>query len=291
MTRGPETPVRIAPNQELAAEWELVLTAQGLSPSVHWTRHGVVVCVPEEEVERALASLSAYEKENPPKPQELDSPVEPPNWVAGIVVAGLMLAFYWVTVMPDTTVSWFESGSADANRMLRGEWWRAMTALTLHTDLAHAVSNAAAAAIFLSAVYGMLGVGLGSALVLVAGAGGNLANTLVQGSPHVSVGASTAIFGAVGMVGGLAMGKRRRKTISGGRAWIPIAAALALLAMLGTGGPRVDVLAHLFGFLIGGALGALFAFVAPRPPRLGVQCACGSGAFAVLLYCWILALR
>ena len=45
--------------------------------------------------------------------------------------------------------------------------------------------------------------------------------------------------------------------------------------MLGTGGERVDVLAHFFGFLFGGVLGLLFAFVTPRPPGFRIQCACG----------------
>jgi uncharacterized membrane protein YgaE (UPF0421/DUF939 family) len=72
---------------------------------------------------------------------------------------------------------------------------------------------------------------------------------------------------------------------------MPVAAALALLAMLGAGGPHVDVLAHLLGFLIGGAVGIVFAFVAPRPPGAALQRACGCAALAALVYCWIIALR
>jgi len=291
MTKGSEIPLRVTPDHKLAEEWELVLVAQGLSPSLRRTHDGVIVSVPEEEVERAVASLSAYARENPPKLQERNYPGESPSWIPGIVVAEMLLAFYSVTVMRNTTVTWFERGSADASRILLGELWRTVTALTLHTDLAHALSNAVAAAIFLSAVFGMLGVGLGSALVLLAGAGGNLANALLQGSPHVSVGASTSIFGAVGMLGGLGMVRRRRTAVAGRRAWLPIAAGLALLAMLGTGGPRVDVLAHLFGFLLGAVLGILFALVAFRPPGFGFQWASGCAALAVLIYCWILALR
>ena len=60
---------------------------------------------------------------------------------------------------------------------------------------------------------------------------------------------------------------------------------------LGTGGEHVDVLAHLFGFLFGGVLGLFFAFVPPAPPGRLVQSGCGSAALAVLIYCWILALR
>lgn len=291
VTKGSEIPLRITPDQRLAEEWELVLLAQGLTPSVHRSADGAVLSVPEEEVETALASLSAYERENPPKLRERDHPIEAPNWIAGIIAAELLLGFYFVTVMRNTTVPWFERGSGDASRILLGELWRAVTALTLHTDVAHVVGNAVAAAIFLSALFGMLGVGLGSALVLLAGAAGNLANAFLQGSPHVSVGASTAIFGAVGILGGLGVVRRRRISTAKRQAWIPVAAALGLLAMLGTGGPRVDVLAHFFGFLIGGVLGILFALVFPRLPGPGVQWFFGCAALATLIYCWILALR
>ena len=286
-----QTPLRITPDHKLAEEWELVLITEGLSPSIHQTENGIVVSVPEEELERALASLSAYERENPPKREERDLPVESPNWIAGIVVAEMLFAFYAVTVMRNTTVPWLERGSADAAKILHGELWRAVTALTLHTDLAHALSNAVAAAIFFSAVYGIFGVGLGSALVLLAGAGGNLANALLQGSPHVAVGASTSIFGALGMLGGLGMVRRRRIAVVGRRAWIPIAAALALLGMLGTGGERVDVWAHLFGLLTGSVLGFLIALVTPRPSGFQIQWACGGAALGALICCWALALR
>src|SRR3989338_6813109 len=94
-----------------------------------------------------------------------------------------------------------------------------------------------------------------------------------------------------GGAGGVGRGRRERNAARGRRAWIPIAAALALLAMLGTGGQRVDVWAHLSGLLLGGVLGILIAFVAPRPPGLRVQWTCGSAALAVLIYCWTLALR
>ncbi|MFQ5851043.1 MAG: rhomboid family intramembrane serine protease [Candidatus Binatia bacterium] len=291
MTKGPKIPLRITHDHDLAEGWELVLVTQGLSPSVCQTRDGVVLSVPSDEVERAVAALSAYESENPPELQEGDEPVRSANLVAGIAVAGALLAFFFVTVTWKATVPWFERGSADAERIVLGELWRTVTGLTLHIDLVHAVTNAIATALFLGAVSGMLGAGLGSVLVLLAGAGGNLANALLHGPLHVSVGASTSVFGAVGMLGGLGVARRRRRGERGRRAWVPIAAALAILALLGTGGQRVDLWAHLFGFLLGGILGILITFIVPRPPGLGVQWALGSAALAVVITCWSLALR
>lgn len=164
-----------------------------------------------------------------------------------------------------------------------------MTALTLHADVAHAASNAAAVAVFLGAVSGMLGTGLGGALILLAGACGNLVNAFLHGSPHVAVGASTSVFGAVGLLGGLVMITKRRRASSRRRAWLPIAAAFALFGMLGTAGQHVDVGAHLLGLLVGSVLGVVIGLVAPRTLGFRIQWTCGGTAIAVLLYCWILA--
>ena len=291
LTKGSEITLRITTDQKLAEEWELALVAQGLSPSLRWSQEGFVLSVPATEQDRALNGLAAYERENPPKRRERDEPAEPPNLVAGASIAGTLLLFFFITVAGYPTVQWFERGSADADRILLGELWRTVTALTLHANLAHALSNAIGITLFLGALSTIFGPGLGSALVLLAGAGGNLANALVHGSGHVSVGASTAVFGAVGMLGGLGLARRGRKKVPRRRAWVPVAAALALLAMLGTGGERVDVLAHFCGFLFGSVLGLLFAFVTPPPPGFRIQWACGGAAAAVLISCWFLALR
>jgi membrane associated rhomboid family serine protease len=290
MSKDSELPLRTTRDQRLAEEWELVLLAQGLSPTMRRSADGIVLCVSAGEMDRAHAALLAYERENPPKIAEEREPLGSADSFAASTVFGLLLlAFFSVTVMSNRTMSWFERGSADAHKILNGELWRTVTALTLHADVAHALSNAFALTLFLGAVSSVLGTGLGCALVLLAGAGGNLANALLHGSPHVSVGASTAVFGAVGLLGGLGVIMRRTRALSQRRAWLPIAAALALLGMLGTGGGRVDIWAHLFGLLAGGTLGILTALVTPRPPGLWIQWTCGGTAGAALVYCWTLA--
>ncbi len=125
--------------------------------------------------------------------------------------------------------------------------------------------------------------------MLLAGAGGNLANAVLHGSSYLSVGASTAVFAAVGALGGLGMLKRRRSGRHK-RSWMPIAAALALLAMLGSGGERVDIWAHLLGLLFGGFIGIAIGLINPHAPKPWFQWLCGSATLGLLAYSWILAL-
>lgn len=289
MNQGSQILLRVTGDYQLAEEWELVLLAQGLSPSLRRSPDGVVLSVPQAEVDRAVASLLAYERENPRKQAERLEPMESASLFAGVAVGLTLLIFFSITVQWLPELSWFPRGSADAERILRGEFYRTVTALTLHADVAHALSNGVAIALFLNAVSTIMGAGLAGALILAAGAGGNLANAFLHGSPHVSVGASTAVFGAVGLLGSLGMTRRRRSALSRWRAWLPVAAALALLGMLGTGGQRVDIWAHLFGLLVGAVLGILAALVTPRAPGLSIQWACGTTAVAVIFYCWTAA--
>lgn len=269
-----------------------MLLAQGLSPSLRRKADGIVVCVPEAEAERARAALSAYERENARKTEQKTEPLVAAGAFESSAMAGLLLLlFFSITVISNPTMSWYERGSADADKILNGELWRTVTALTLHADVAHAASNSFALALFLGAVSSTLGAGLGFALILLAGTGGNLANAFLHGSAHVSVGASTAVFGAVGALGGLSVVMRGSRAAGQRRAWLPVAAAFALLAMLGAGGERVDIWAHFFGLVVGGALGILTAFVTSRAPGFAAQLASAGAAVAVLIYCWALALR
>ncbi len=283
--------LRVTPDNKLANEWALVLISQGLSPSFHNDEGGLVLSVPVEEVELALAGLAAYERENTaPVQKDQNRSDDFASWIAGIVVAGVLILSHAVTVRWKEAAPWFDRGSAEASRILDGELWRTVTALTLHADLVHLFSNAVAAAIFVTALSSIVGAGLAFALVVLAGACGNLANALVQGSSHISVGASTAIFGAVGVLGPVGLVWRRREPRRSRGGWIPIAAALGLLAMLGTGTGRTDLLAHLFGFFCGALLGVPVGLFFPTMPGQVMQWVCGSATVLMLIYCWTLAL-
>ena len=153
--------------------------------------------------------------------------------------------------------------------------------------------NAVAALIFVTAVGRWLGSGVALLLTLLTGVAGNLLVALAYGAHHNSVGASTATFGALGLLGGLqvvrwlrggsALGRRRRVLSI-------VAACLGVFAMLGVG-ERSDVLAHLFGLGIGLVLGAAVGRGVQLPLPARVRHGAGALAAGRAGRCWWLAFR
>lgn len=207
-----------------------------------------------------------------------------------LVMVAILAAAYLVTAGQDGGAA-FRAGAADARNILAGQTWRAVTALTLHADAAHLLSNAVSGGVVAAALCRTLGGGLAAVLLVAAGAGGNWLNAVLRGPGHVSVGASTAVLGGIGIVTGLACIRSWRLGTGLARAWVPLAAGFALLALLGaTEDARVDVGAHLLGFLVGGVLGGLTGVVLRRTPGRAVQRALGAAAALVVAGAWVLAL-
>lgn len=292
----PEVAIRVTRRRALADEWALVLAAEGLHPSVDGERGGFALAVPGEEVERAKALLEAWESEGRERAAEaaaaaLREPSLDPGSGRHAFLAALGLVLFFGVTGPDSQNAWFASGRADAAR-IAAEPWRAVTALTLHADAAHVLGNAVAGALFLAGVFRAFGVGVGALMALGAGAAGNLGNAWIhRAGGHLSIGASTAVFGALGILAGRALVRGRARGARGRRAWTPVAAALALLAMIGTEGEHVDLWAHLLGLAAGGVLGAGALVLGWDSPRRAVQWPAAAAAAAALVGSWALALR
>ncbi len=290
MTHPDNVVLRTAGSRTRADEWALVLAAEGLSPSVRRERGVFAVRLPVSQVEAATEALATYERENPPVPERDVTPAEQHRSSrAGTLVAAALLLFFLVSGPRDAGSPWFEAGSADAGRIVDGEFWRVVTALTLHSNIAHVAANAIMGAILVNAACAVLGNGLGLAAVLLAGAGGNWINAWMQPAVHSSVGASTAVFAALGLLCGPALSRLRTRGVRGGRLLAPLGAGLGVIAMLGVGGAQTDLWAHLFGFAVGVALGLPLAARAPRLRGLPIQLGCGALALATLLLSWSVA--
>lgn len=154
---------------------------------------------------------------------------------------------------------WSGAGRAAAGAIANGEWWRTVTALTLHADIVHLAGNVIFGSFFGYWVARYVGTGLGWGAILASGAVGNWVNALLHSPDHRSIGASTAVFGALGILSAYTWRKGYLRNTPWRARFAPITAGIALLAFTGTGGENTDLGAHLFGFSVGIATGLLLA--------------------------------
>lgn len=290
--------LRTTPQRRRLDAWALALTSRGLTPLVTWSDGAFELHVASDAAAAARAELDALDEEERESERAVrdargrERPPATKHAAAGaLLVSLLLLAFFAVTGPRSQGAPWFTAGAADAERVLHGEWWRTITALTLHADSAHVASNVGIGTLVVGAVMRSEGVGWGAALVLASGAAGNMVNAWAHQTHHRSVGFSTAVFAAIGILGGLAYMHGRRHVRRTRPAWTALAGTLALLALLGMSDKgNVDVLAHLFGATAGLLLGLFVGAWDWRPTSAAGQWLSGLGVTAVVYGAWVAAL-
>ena len=203
----------------------------------------------------------------------------------GVVIC--LTLFHWRLDRIPNAGKWMENGMLAVEKVLAGEWYRTVTALTLHADGAHLLSNLCGLLVFVGGVHQFAGTGLSWLLVLVAGALGNFGTAVFFQTAHNAVGASTAVFGAVGLMGAFGVKRCLTQKPFRKRFFIPLIGALGLFAMLGTN-PSSDVMSHIFGLLSGVVTGLLLipvlgTRVVKNPLLQGIALLLFS---AILISCW-----
>ena len=127
-------------------------------------------------------------------------------------------------------------------------------------------------------------------LITVTGAAlANLLEGLLAPPEHRAVGASTAVFSALGAMSAYSWREHFALPQRWARRWGPLIAGVVLLGWTGAGGEGtdVDVVAHLAGFAVGALLGATAAL--PRNRRVLQrlpQWLTGVAALASLAIAW-----
>ncbi len=286
-----------------ARERGLVLAAAGITHLIGPDGAFWVLRVAKGDAERALAELNAYETEELSRQEDCTAAEPEARWSPAVdVYWGLLVVAFCVVgaavLQAECGAEWVEAGIMSAQQVLvAGEWWRIFTALTLHGDVPHVVVNLGVGLVFGGLLARSLGSGIAWFAILLSGAGGNVLTALAYfPEEHRSLGASTAVFGALGLLVGDALGQLIRRARR--RSWwtwiLPMGAGVSLLAYLGGGEGRgaVDVLAHLSGFLVGLPLGFGLAVLRPLE-RVSSSARRISGilAFACLVLAWETALR
>lgn len=270
-------------------ERALVLEAMGIE---HELERGVVgwrIVVPRHEEPRALEQWRLYDLENRGR---LPAGRFEPGHAAGTVAsamcwAGLLLLMFVVEMRHEFGLDWVGAGRLDVAAIRAGEWWRAITALTLHVDAPHLIGNIGFGAVFGILLAREIGSGLAWLLILAGGTAGNLMNVVVQRPTHTAIGASTAVFAALGLLAAYLWSGRRLIHNTWARRWAPVVGGIVMLAWFGTGGERTDIVAHLTGFLAGFVIGAVLGrTLAPGKPGHRVQWLLGGFSLLCVALAW-----
>lgn len=267
-----------------------VLHAVGIPSQVVWLGRAWALIVPAAQQAAALAHLEHYERENPPRRRP--APPEPLHrgaWLGSAAYAAVLLLVGYLAGGLAFDADWLDAGALVAGPTRGGEFWRAVTALTLHLDVGHLLANLGFGTVFGLLAGQLLGAGVAWATVLVAASAANLLNAFVQPASHSSVGASTAVFATLGLLAAYSWRRRRDPGDRWAYRWAPLVAGVILLGFTGAGGERTDVLAHLTGFAMGALAGLAHATVRVPRGRLA-QGLAGLGAAALLVTSWAVAL-
>ena len=239
-------------------ERAIVLEALGIDYRIVHEDNFYRLLVPPRDAPKAESELVEYDAENEERSRPDDVPPRISNGISATVgYCIILILVYFFEKRHVFALDWWDAGKTHAWLIRGGEWWRAVTALSLHADPPHLLGNIAFGSLFGVFLCYELGTGLAWFSILLAGAVGNTLNALLQPPTHTSVGASTAVFGALGVLVTLQWRRRSQLKRNRLRRLAPLIMGVIFLGFLGTSGERTDVLAHVLGITAGGLLGIL----------------------------------
>ncbi len=302
MSRTPSSEVPLIavgryPRLSDAREYALALSARDVAYVIEREGDDWVLRVEERASEMAVEELAIFAAEEKTRRARVPRAEIPKlRTLPLFLMAWALGGMFFLQMMMGS--GWTETGAASSERIFaHGEWWRLITALTLHADLSHVVANLATGLLFSASLIPFLGAGVTCLLLVLCGAIGNLINAWgYRTEAHVSIGASTAVFSALGILVGMELIVRWSRVESRNR-WqlvVPLGAGLALLAFLGVGeqNTRVDFMAHWWGFCVGVGAGLIAALLRTRIPQWPhTQRVAAGGALLLIAGSWWLALQ
>ncbi len=249
----------------LAMKWLAALSAARIPYRVAYGERGQLrIILTQEWGEAGRREVEEYQRVNRnwPPPAVPSAIIDTKtNLPAAALVAGLLVLAFMVVGAAGEADFGGGRGVVDSVAVLSGEWWRLITGLALHVGVMHLLANLLCLLAFGLALSGEIGFGLAWLGIAVAGGLGNGLAVLLAEQPFAAIGASTAVFAALGMLMVLHLLNRRLPSSQPvgmlsrwHRYWLPVGAALALLAILGTD-PDSHLEGHFYGFVAGTLLG------------------------------------
>lgn len=197
-------------------------------------------------------------------PAGLTTPQPKPVAPWHLIPAPLFLMILYGLSTSEKGAHLVEAGCFDSLRIHEnGEWWRLISPLFFHADMIHLLGNVLGGLLFGGLLASRIGAANTYLVALLSGMAGNGLNFLTfRNTPHLSIGASTAVFGMLGALIGIRLGELLHQ--ESGKRPIPVIRrhsrrirygvlgfGLVLLDWMGTGGGLTDVPAHVYGFISG----------------------------------------
>jgi membrane associated rhomboid family serine protease len=278
-------------NRQSCADRALVLTSLQIPHQLIDDSGTCVLIVPAQYSARAFNELQLYDEENPPIRPKPVQKIEHQNAVPGLI--GYVFVVCMVAGMAGYSffqTNWFVAGRVDGELIRNGEVWRLFTALTLHSGVKHLLSNIVFGVFFGLFAGRLLGSGVAWLAIVLAAASGNALNTLFLDATHRSIGASTAVFAALGLVAGYVWFGKLMSQERWSNRYGPIVGGLALLMYTGTGGENTDIGAHFLGFVCGFGAGLILIRLGKLPIDARTQLFTGAIAFGLIFFSWAIAL-
>ncbi len=229
-------------------DYSLVLLSQGIVHRLERSPEGPFeIFVKPEHEPQALHQLELYRKENPPREENPPLPLSlslQPAWVLLVPVVCTLLDF------SGKVARMHSLGLSDADKVMHGQWWRTITALTLHGDARHIASNLLSGYIVLTLLSYRTPLARMAPFLAVASALANFCTVLTVQTDYRSLGFSTFVFAAIGALAVIEFRLMPRETHGQLRRFAPLCGAASLAVFLGLG-ENADILGHTYGFIAG----------------------------------------
>ncbi len=274
--------------EKIVNTYVTVLAASGIIYTVGKADSGWDISIQAQDEQKAFNAIEQYIEEN--QHGNLSDNELPFNYYktrTGLLVALILLIFHVAVIMIFDSRVVIRNYGSSASHVIEGEHYRTVTSLFLHGDVLHLVGNMLGIALFGTAVCSIAGWGAGWLIIFFTGMFGNLINAYFYQTGHLSIGASTAVFGSIGFLSAYQFMEKIRMPGQKFRAWVSIAGGIALLGILGSS-EFTDIMAHFFGFAVGIIIGSFYRSLLYHPISSAYQRLCLIIVLGLLIIPWII---
>lgn len=250
-----------ARSKRQAMDWSLVLASQGIETTIDLAPEngGWILLIGVHDSQRAFAALRQYRLENRGWRWQ-----QPLSWSGltfhwGAVIWSLCLALIF-SLDQGQGSDLRAAGTMDSAAVRAGQWWRLLTAVSLHSDLSHLAANLTFGFLLLGLAMARYGASLALLAAFLAGGLGNVFGLVFNAGPYRGVGASGMVMGALGLMTVQSLALWRAHPRAGRLIVSGLMGGTLLFVLLGLD-PKSDVVAHLGGFVGGLLFGGILAWL------------------------------